>query len=84
MFDSCRETVSILHALIFGADGACVSIGISSLLWAFGAFMVLVVIAQFAARKLWNALLGTGPRKEARSVGTIYDDPPPPDDGPIR
>ncbi len=53
MFDVCNETVSVLYAVIFGAGDACVRLDLWSLGWAFVAFIVLVVIAQFAARKLW-------------------------------
>ncbi|PJI92952.1 hypothetical protein BC777_1819 [Yoonia maricola] len=61
MFDECTETVSILYAIVFGAGDACIEIGTSSILMAFGAFMVLVVIAQFAARWIWKQI--TQPRQ---------------------
>ena len=57
MFETCAETVSILYALVFGADGACIMLSLGSILSAFAAFMVLVVIAQFVARKLWAKLM---------------------------
>lgn len=60
MFDDCTETVSILYALIFGTDGACVLLSTGSILSAFAAFMVIVVLAQFLARKLWKKM--TTPR----------------------
>lgn len=89
MFETCTETVSVLYAIIFGAGDACIDISIGSLMWAFAAFMVVVVILQFGARKLWA--LVTGPARTPateRRVGTIYDDEPPqdvkPDEGPIR
>ncbi len=53
MFGTCNETVSVLYAVIFGAGNACVRLDLWSLGWAFVAFIVLVVIAQFAARRLW-------------------------------
>lgn len=56
MFATCTETVSILYAIIFGADGACVAVSTGSILAAFAAFMVVVIIAQFIARKLWAKL----------------------------
>lgn len=56
MFGDCRETVSILEAIVFGTDGACVMLSTGSILTAFAAFMVLVVIAQFVARWLWAKL----------------------------
>lgn len=74
----CAETVSILYAIVFGADGACVLISAWSLLTAFAAFMVLVVIAQFFARKLWARLTRPTPRPAAQDDtprGAITDDP---------
>lgn len=56
MFTTCTETVSILYAIAFGAGDACVDVGAGSILTAFAAFMVLVVIAQFLTRKLWAKL----------------------------
>jgi hypothetical protein len=53
MFDACTETVSILYAIVFGAGSACIMLDLWSILSAFGAFIALVVIAQFIARKLW-------------------------------
>jgi hypothetical protein len=53
MFADCVETVSILYAVVFGAGDACVTLSMSSILTALGAFFVLVIIAQFVARKLW-------------------------------
>jgi tellurite resistance protein TehA-like permease len=56
MFAPCAEVVSILYATVFGAGEACVDVGLASILWAFGAFMALVVLAQFAARRIWARL----------------------------
>lgn len=56
MFGDCTETVSILYAVVFGADGACIELSTASILMAFGAFLVLVITAQFFARKLWKKL----------------------------
>jgi membrane protein implicated in regulation of membrane protease activity len=56
MLTTCTETVSILYAIAFGAGDACVDVSAVSILTAFAAFMVLVVIAQFLARKLWARL----------------------------
>jgi uncharacterized membrane protein len=85
MFETCTETVSLLYAIVFGADGACVNIGMSSLIWAFVAFIVLVVIAQFFARKLWRKLRNAPAQSQGRRVGTIYDDGPDEiDEGPVR
>ncbi|MGJ8587236.1 MAG: hypothetical protein ACSHXW_03710 [Yoonia sp.] len=56
MFTTCTETISILYAIVFGADGACIDVSTGSILAAFAAFMVLVVMAQFVARRLWTKL----------------------------
>jgi hypothetical protein len=56
MFTTCIQTVSILDAIIFGANGACIDVSTGSILAAFAAFMGLVVIAQFLARRLWTKL----------------------------
>jgi len=77
MFGDCSETVSILYAVIFGADGACVAISTFSILTAFGAFMVLIVIAQFFARLLWKTLKQPRASMEA-------DDATPPRQTPYR
>ncbi len=50
--------MGILHALIFGADGACIDMGISSLLPAVAAFMTAVVVLQLLGSRLLRALLG--------------------------
>jgi len=79
MGQTCVETVSILYAIIFGAGDACVMIGLWSILSAFGAFIGIVVVLQFLARKLWARL--TTPRKAFSDVHTsqvarpIKDDP---------
>jgi hypothetical protein len=80
MFDTCVETVSILYAIIFGAGDACVEIGMASLLWALAAFMVVVIIVQFGARKLWKQITKTAPPPHDRQTetiinGSIVDDP---------
>ena len=68
MNPDCAESVSILYAIALGAGDACIRIDIWSIISAFGAFIVLVVIAQFAARKLWAKL--TSPSK---SYSDIHD-----------
>ncbi|MDX8351837.1 hypothetical protein [Cognatiyoonia sp. IB215182] len=74
MFEPCLGTVSILYAIAFGAGDACIEIGTMSILTAFGAFMVLVVIAQYVARRLWRSITGGRNDRPSRRVGTIYDD----------
>ena len=80
MFAECTETVSILYAVVFGAGDACVLISMSSILTALGAFLVLVLIAQFIARRLWAHV--RAPREviaqeptETVERGAIIDDP---------
>lgn len=88
MFGDCSETVSILYAVIFGADGACVAINTFSILTAFGAFMVLIVIAQFFARLLWKTLTQPGAPMKAEDATppkqTPYRDDPKYRDSAIR
>lgn len=43
----CQETVSILQAIVFGADGACVDIGLFSILGGVALFMALVLLLRF-------------------------------------
>ena len=43
----CQETVSILQAIVFGADGACVDIGVFSILGGVALFMALVLLLRF-------------------------------------
>lgn len=80
----CAETVSILYAIIFGTNGACISISTASILTAFAGFMVLVVIAQYFARRLWARL--TTPRlpPDPDETSSALADDPRYDGGPIR
>ena len=43
----CSETVSIVEAVLLGADGACVDIGIASLLAGVALFVSMVVALHF-------------------------------------
>ena len=75
----CAETVTILYALLLGAGDACVRIDLWSILSAFGAFMVIVVLAQYAARKLWARLTRPSERftdtHDPKVDRPIVDDP---------
>lgn len=71
MFGNCTETVSILYAMVLGADDACVSLSISSILAALAAFFVLVLIAQFLARRLWAKVL---PRASHKTLSDGFED----------
>lgn len=75
MFAECTETVSILYAIVFGAGEACIMISTWSMLSALGVFLVLVLIAQFLARRLWVGLRASDPPQRRRRIGTIMDDP---------
>jgi len=78
MFAECRETVSILYALTFGAGDACIDIGVWSLMSAFAAFILIVVILQLLARRLWARLTrvpaDNAPRPDA-AAGRPLDKP---------
>lgn len=80
MFEQCTETVSILYAIIFGAGDACINIGIGSLLGAFAAFMGIVIVLQYVARRLWNNTKPSRRTTPERRIGTIYDQTPDDDD----
>lgn len=88
MFGDCGETVSILYAVIFGADGACVGLSTFSILTAFGAFMVLIVITQLLARMLWKRLTQPSAPMKAEDATppkqTPYRDDPKYSDSAIR
>jgi hypothetical protein len=83
MFAECTETVSILYALVLGAGEACVRIDIWSILSAFAAFMVIVVILQFLARRLWARVTRVPDAQESiaavertpRNDKPFHDDP---------
>lgn len=61
MFDACTQTVSVLYAIAFGAGDACIMLDLWSILSTFGAFIVLVVIAQFIVRRLWAQISRSKP-----------------------
>ena len=75
MLTTCTETVSILYAIVFGADGACIAISTGSILAAFAAFMVIVILAQFVARKLWAKLTLSTSHNAPEKDRPFSDDP---------
>lgn len=77
MFAECTETVSLLYAIVFGAGDACIMVSMGSLLTALVVFLMLVILAQFLARKLWKGLRGPETPLRQRRIGTIMDDPIP-------
>ncbi|MEO0830258.1 MAG: hypothetical protein AAFY03_07330, partial [Pseudomonadota bacterium] len=58
LFDAspCQNTVSLLEAIVLGADGACIDIGLFSLLSALTVFVGGVVVLQWAARRVLRGL----------------------------
>lgn len=53
----CQEVVGILTALIFGADGACVDMGLRSVLPALLALGAGILVLQLAVRAvIWGVL----------------------------
>ena len=79
MLGTCAETVSILYALVFGAGEACVRIDLWSILSAFAAFMVIVVIIQWIARRMWARVtappIAREPHAPSTSERPFEDDP---------
>lgn len=65
MFEAeiCQDTVSILHAVFFGAGEACVDIGVMSLLGGVAVFLAAVVALRIAGSfvllRIWSAVRGT-------------------------
>jgi len=62
----CRDTVTILEALLFGTDGACLDLGMPSIYWSVAAFAVAVVVLKVLGR-LAITLLTSGIRSALRS-----------------
>ncbi len=50
--------MGLLHAIVFGADGACIDLGVSSILPVVAIFMTVVVILQLVASRALRALFG--------------------------
>lgn len=49
---ACTKTVSILEAILLGANGACIDLGMSSLLAAVAGFVVSVLVIRFVAMQV--------------------------------
>ncbi|MEM9426347.1 MAG: hypothetical protein AAGA06_06565 [Pseudomonadota bacterium] len=58
--NACRETVSVIEALIFGAGDACIDLGLTSLLSGvalfIGCVVALRIIGSWALRRAFGAL----------------------------
>ena len=52
MIETCDSTVSVLHALVFGSDGACIELGQWSLVAVIVVFGAAVTVLQFVVKKL--------------------------------
>ncbi|MDF0601129.1 hypothetical protein P1J78_10340 [Psychromarinibacter sp. C21-152] len=62
MFETCKETVSPLWALIFGAGDACIEMSMWSILLLILPFAAFVMVLQFVANRL---LFGRRERPDA-------------------
>lgn len=74
----CAEVVSIIRAIVFGADGACVDVGTGSLIGLVAAFIAAVVVLRFAgvfALAGIGALLFHRAKPEAAEDETGYESP---------
>lgn len=77
MFEAtqCREVVSILEAVLFGADGACIDLGMASILTGvalfMGAVLALRVAGSFALRRLFSGL-----RRDRSKIAPELDEGP--------
>ena len=62
--NTCAETVSILTAVLFGADGACVDIGPTSLLTGVALFIGAVILLRYVGASLIRRIFPSLGRKE--------------------
>lgn len=81
MLATCKETVSILQALVFGAHGACIDLSLASILMAAGAFVAAAVLLKVFGLGLL-VLLARPLRSLLARKSDGQDSPP--DAGPIR
>lgn len=67
--NACRETVSIIEALIFGANGACIDLGLPSLLGGIALFIGAVVVLRVIGSAVLRRILPSRakPREPAPS-----------------
>ena len=66
----CQEIVSILRAIFFGADGACVMLDMPSTLMALVPFVLGVFFLQWIARRLVAKAMGKRASTEQASEKT--------------
>lgn len=62
----CQDTVTILEALLFGTDGACLDLSMPSIYWSAAAFAVAVVVLKVLGRFIIS-LFTRGIRSALRS-----------------
>lgn len=55
--NACEDIVSIVEALVFGANGACIDIGIGSLLGGIALFVGAVVALRFVGARVVRRIL---------------------------
>ncbi len=89
MFEAgaCKETVSLLHAILFGADGACVDVGTGSIVAFVAAFMVCVVALKILGRRVIGLVFrrsGPGASATTHSAMSERQGVDEVDEGPIR
>ena len=73
--DACAETVSIIEAILLGADGACIDIGLTSLLVAVALFIGSVVALRTIAAALVRRIFPS--TKSKNVVSENLTDPAP-------
>ena len=72
---TCPDTVSGLEALILGADGACIDLGLGSILGLVAAFVAAVVILKVTGRTLLNLVFARRRKLEIQPFPPTRDDP---------
>ena len=84
---ACTETISILEAIALGGDGACIDIGLSSVLGAVAGFIAVVLLIRFVAMQVLRRIFPGLARKQRRSASMTHEPDgavPLPHEGPIR
>lgn len=73
----CVEIVSLLWAVTMGADGACIDLGMSSLLTAIGFFIFAVFFVSLVGGRIVRRILATvfGKKKTAEVPENGYESP---------
>ncbi|NKB26731.1 MAG: hypothetical protein GKR99_03880 [Rhodobacteraceae bacterium] len=69
----CNETISIVEAVFFGADGACVDIGMPSLLAGVALFVAMVVALRFLGTAALSRILPSRRRERELPAAAEMD-----------